>query len=72
MGHDRRSYGTVLLADYQLDTRHADIESPTLDLDDIDFGTAVRLLHLVRRISGYARAHRKSMCTLLLFVAIRY
>ena len=66
MGHDRRSYGTVLLADHQFTISHDLVEHPALGLDDTKVGTAVRILHFVRGVCCYTCAYRKSTATFLL------
>ena len=60
MGHDRRSYWTVLLADHQFAIPHDLVEHPSLHLDDTEVRTALRILHLICWICCYAGAHRES------------
>jgi hypothetical protein len=61
MGHDRRSDRSVLLADHELAVRDDSVQYPPLGLDDTKVGTSLRILHLLRWLRHYSRAHSKSI-----------
>jgi hypothetical protein len=59
MGHDCRSHRSVLLANHELAIRDDPVQYPPLGLDDTKVGTSLRILHLLRWLRHYSRAHRK-------------